>query len=84
MVSLKKINLVKLEKDNLTDQEMRCLKGGSNCDCGCHYAYSGGSSRGVNDSANFDNGYTSYGGGEESCACSFAKNHVTDSEFWSH
>ena len=69
MKKLSKISLLKLEKESLSDQEMRCLKGGFNdCSCGCHYAYYGGSSSANNMSANVAKNLHSYGGGY-SCNC---------------
>lgn len=64
MKRLSKISLLKLEKESLSDHEMRCLKGGFDvCWCGCHYAYYGGSSEADNSRANREKGYHSYGGG---------------------
>lgn len=81
MKSLKRISLFKLEEKALSDQSMRCLKGGGACSCGCHYAGSGGSSSGDNDSANYDEGKTSYGGGSESCECAGSEGSRI-SDFW--
>lgn len=82
MKKLLKISLLKLEKESLLDQEMRCLKGGfDDCTCGCNYANDGGSSVGDNDASNFANHLHSYGGGFESCACTGNTNHATKSEF---
>lgn len=69
MKKLSKISLLKLEKESLSDLEMRCLKGGeSTCSCGCHYVNYGGSSFAANMAANVAHGYHSYGGGY-SCDC---------------
>ena len=70
MKKLSKISLLKLEKESLSDQEMRCIKGGfDDCTCGCHYANYGGSNTGDNFSANDAKNLHSYGGGY-SCSCS--------------
>lgn len=82
MKKLSKISLLKLEKESLSDQEMRCLKGGfDDCTCGCHYAYNGGSDTGHNDARNFQDHLHSYGGGSSSCACSLGAEHVKISAF---
>lgn len=84
MKKLSKLSLLKLEKESLSDQEMRCLKGGfDDCTCGCHYnTYKGGgSSTGNNDGANYQRHLHSYGGGFESCACTGNTNHAQKSEF---
>lgn len=81
MIKLKKMNLRTLEREHLSDNHMRCILGGSSsCTCGCHYAYSGGSSTGNNDVANQSYGYTPYGGAE-SCGCS-GSDGVKTSEFF--
>lgn len=59
MKKILKISLLKLE--SLLDQEMRCLKGGSDvCWCGCHYASYGSSSEADNSRTNREKGYQSY------------------------
>lgn len=81
MKTLKKISLFKLEQKGLSDQLMRCFKGGNSCTCGCHYASTGGSSSGWNDSSNYCDNKTSYGGGSEACGCCGSEG-VTNSDFW--
>ena len=82
MIKLNTIKLSGLEKERLSDQSMRMLRGGEKCYCGCHYANEGGSSVNYNDAANFDGGLTSYGGGSASCGCGSANNGHRDSAFW--
>lgn len=65
-MKLKKLRLSEISKERLAEQEMRILFGGGtpgNCQCGCLYANSGGSSSASNDSANNAFGYSSYDGG---------------------
>ncbi|WP_302978709.1 TIGR04149 family rSAM-modified RiPP [Paraprevotella clara] len=82
MVKIKKLTLHALEHENLSDNYMRCLMGGSGtCTCGCHYANAGGASSSDNDAANYNGGYTSYGGGSESCGCA-GSNGASTSAFW--
>jgi len=81
MVQLKKLKLSTLENDIISDQNMRCLKGGNACSCSCLYADLGGSSSGWNDATNFSGGYTSVGGGSEACGCAGASGAST-SDFW--
>lgn len=81
MIKLKKISLHKLEQEVMVDQVMRCLKGGNDCTCGCHYSTSGGSSTGWNDATNYSDNKHSIGGGEESCGCAGSEGAKT-AEFW--
>jgi len=65
MKKLKKLKLNQLAEVELNEREMcRILGGGTPgcCQCGCHYANSGGSSTSANDSANNAGGhYSDYG-----------------------
>lgn len=54
-----KIKLNNLAKNNLDNREMKELKGGNVCGCGCCYAGSGGSSTEANGSANNKSNYYS-------------------------
>ncbi len=61
-MKLGKIKLTELADAKLNEREMcRILGGGTPgcCQCGCHYATSGGSSTSANDSANNSGGMTS-------------------------
>ena len=82
MIKLNTIKLSGLEKERLSDQSMRMLRGGKSCTCGCHYVDAGGSSAVDNDVANYDGGLTSYGGGSASCGCGSANNGHAESAFW--
>ena len=60
-MKLGKIKLTELADAKLNEREMcRILGGGTPgcCQCGCHYATSGGSSTSANDSANNSGGMT--------------------------
>lgn len=62
-MKLQRIKLNKLAENSLANREMKELKGGNVCTCGCHYVNSGGSSSLDNGSANNAGNLQSYGGG---------------------
>jgi natural product precursor len=75
-MKLNKIKLNELSNAQLNEREMcRILGGGTAgcCQCGCHYANSGGSSSSANDSANNASGYTS-DPGSQTCSCYTSSN----------
>ncbi len=63
-MKLQKIKLNDLASDRMLSRELKRVKGGSDCICGCKYAgQGGGSSNASNGSANNEHGYYSPGGG---------------------
>ncbi len=61
-MNLKRISLKKLAENSLDNREMRNLKGGNVCGCGCCYAGTpGGSSTTDNGNANNKSNYHSPG-----------------------
>ena len=61
MKDLKCIKLTQLDQVQLEERKMSCLVGGAgNCNCGCYYANSGGSSTIDNNETNYRGGLTSY------------------------
>ncbi|ATR96311.1 MULTISPECIES: TIGR04149 family rSAM-modified RiPP [Bacteroidales] len=54
-MKLQKIKLNKLAENSLANREMKKIKGGNCCTCGCMYANSGGSSSTDNRNANHKN-----------------------------
>jgi len=53
---MKKLKLTSLNKDVISEREMKNLKGGNYCECSCYYADKGGSSRDNNGDANYGSG----------------------------
>ena len=61
MKELKSIKLTQLDQVQLEERKMSYLVGGAgNCNCGCYYANSGGSSIMDNNTTNYDGDLTSY------------------------
>lgn len=74
MKKLSKIKLTQLNSAELEAKEQRLLLGGSSesCTCTCAYEGSGGSTRAVNGSSNWNKGLDSVGGSGAvygSCSC---------------
>ncbi len=74
MKDLKSIKLTQLDRVQLEERKMSYLVGGTGeCNCGCYYANSGGSSTTDNDQANNKGDLTSYPtpppNGNCQCAC---------------
>ena len=62
-MKLKQLKLNQLSREDLNNRQMKSLKGGNSCGCGCHYANEpGGASTFDNQNANSASGYASYGG----------------------
>jgi natural product precursor len=60
MKRLSKLVLIELERKELSQREMKHVKGGNTCGCGCCYAENGGgSSSGSNGAANCTNNFYS-------------------------
>lgn len=66
MKKLSKLKLNNLMTQELSDRQMKDIKGGT-CFSGCWYADSGGSSYKDNCLANSAGGYSSYGGDRYVC-----------------
>lgn len=58
-MEIKKIKLNKLADNSLAQREMKGIKGGACCSCGCFYANQGGSSTQDNGVANAKHCYSS-------------------------
>ena len=67
MKTLNKIKLNTLSDENLSEKQMREIKGGTSnaCYCSCYYQGNGGSSSHDNCNANNSSGYTSGQGGNQ-------------------
>ena len=80
MLKLKRIKLQQFEEDKISSFSMNQIWDGATC--GCHYANSDGSQSADNDAANYTYGYSSIGGGSESCGCTITDNGAGLSAFW--
>ena len=75
MQQLKRLKLTRLSQEDLAEKQMKALRGGFNCGCGCHYEFEGGgSSRKDNYNSNLSSGKNSYGG---NVACGDELNSAT-------
>jgi natural product precursor len=60
---MKTMKLNALENQSLSNREMKAVRGGENCGCGCKYENNNGSSTSANNSANSAGGLHSPGTG---------------------
>lgn len=81
MKTIGRLKLNQLTNAELNDREMKLIKGGVNCSCGCHYYGQGGSSTADNSAANYDGDLKSYGGGRTCSPCSPGP-EATEQAFW--
>lgn len=67
MKILKNLKITQLADSELNERELKSLKGGVSCGCGCYYQFDGGASIKENYNANLAKGYTDSYGGNVAC-----------------